>query len=621
MAQLPNGPTLSPWRAQKQYAKVVSAVVCCSCSVLFLTAEGQRPEFRATTDLVRLDVTVQDRDGRPIHDLTADSFAIFDGRSRRPVEHFFSSWVAQADEGLDESARSRGDIATNDWVDRRPTIVLLDDANMRFDPGVAQTARRVAHTIIDDMRAGDLGAVVFSYLGRSTGLTADRTVLHTAVESLIPHPSPLACGFRSGGCEVAAMRGLTDNLAGLGTSRKLLFLIGSSRRLAGPDTPVQAYQELFQRLHRYNWVVYAVDPEGIQTLAATAESRAAARVTLVHNDSLRAFSEATGGRVVSSNDSWTSVPELLRENDAVYTLGFRPERRMDGKFHPVRVEVRVPGAVVRGPRGYFASDGPGPTATAPLSLEAVLHGPLPVGTIRLELQAAPLALDPRDPELVVVGRTIPGAPEGQNPFPRDFIVTAFRLPHYDVERTFRGAWPPRASPGSAPPEVASRLKVRPGMYEVRLGAGSGSDMGTVFATVEVPDFEDGRLSMSGLMFETLAEGSSFANVDMNAVTAITPTAVRSFPLGSRFRGVAAVYKARSVHGVTVECLVSDELGGVVRRRAQTFAAADFNARGFVSVAVDPQSVSLPAGWYRFSVAARSGEETVERTSSFRVHAK
>ena len=82
-----------------------------------------------------------------------------------------------------------------------------------------------------------------------------------------------------------------------------------------------------------------------------------------------------------------------------------------------------------------------------------------------------------------------------------------------------------------------------------------------------------------------------------------------------------MYKARSLHDVTVECLVSDELGGVVRRRAQTFAAADFNARGFVSVAVDPQSVSLPAGWYGFSVAARSGEETVERTSSFRVHAK
>jgi hypothetical protein len=485
---------------------------------------------------------------------------------------------------------------------------------MRFDPGVAQTARRVAHAIINDMHSGDLGAVLFSYLGRSTGLTADRAVLHAAVESLIPHPDPVACGPR-GGCEVASIFGVTENLAALGTSRKLLFLIGSSRRLVTPDSPFASIKlkELFERLHRYNWVVYAVEPEGVQTLASTAESRSPTRTTIVQNDSLRAFSESTGGRVVSSNDSWMSVRALFDENEAVYTLGFRPGRPMDGKFHRVRVEVRVPGAVVRAPRGYFAR-GSLTSETAPRpSLETALSGPLPLDGIRLELLAVPVALDPGVPEIVVVGRALPNTgPDAETP--EDFVVSALRLPDYAVERTFKGKWPSRTVTG----EVVLRLKVRPGMYEVRLGASTETDMGTVFATIDVPNFDDEPLSMSGLMFHVPREGV-VADDGVPDVAALMPTAVRSFPVGSRFRGLVTVYQGRrDPEDVVVECVVTDERGEAVRRKAEIFTATDFKSRGFASVVADPESPSLPEGRYRLSITARSGEVTVERASHFNV---
>ena len=46
------------------------------------------PQFRATTDLIRLDVSVLDRDRQPVRDLTAGDFTVLENGSRQQVESF-----------------------------------------------------------------------------------------------------------------------------------------------------------------------------------------------------------------------------------------------------------------------------------------------------------------------------------------------------------------------------------------------------------------------------------------------------------------------------------------------------------------------------------------------------
>ena len=59
-------------------SSLISAVLLAGC--LTATVRTQEPvsTFRASVDLVRVTATVQDRDGRPVRDLEAGDFEVFD---------------------------------------------------------------------------------------------------------------------------------------------------------------------------------------------------------------------------------------------------------------------------------------------------------------------------------------------------------------------------------------------------------------------------------------------------------------------------------------------------------------------------------------------------------------
>src|SRR4249919_132055 len=66
-----------------------------ACAVVFIAAADgqqrppqQQPVFRASTELVQVDVVVRDADGNPVHGLTADDFVVLDRRKRQTVATF-----------------------------------------------------------------------------------------------------------------------------------------------------------------------------------------------------------------------------------------------------------------------------------------------------------------------------------------------------------------------------------------------------------------------------------------------------------------------------------------------------------------------------------------------------
>lgn len=55
-----------------------------------LHPQSQQPTFRSSTSVVPLSVSVLDRQGLPVTDLTASDFTVFEDNSRREVVAFLS---------------------------------------------------------------------------------------------------------------------------------------------------------------------------------------------------------------------------------------------------------------------------------------------------------------------------------------------------------------------------------------------------------------------------------------------------------------------------------------------------------------------------------------------------
>ena len=183
-------------------------------SVLCLTAlVGARqdrgatpPQFRSGVELIQLDVSVVDRERRPVRGLTPGDFTVLvDGQPRR-ITAF--KWVEPPPPPPPPSALWMRDVApdvvTNALPTGRVVAVVLDDGSFNA-PNVAdlfavRRAREAARTAIDELGETDLAAVIFTENGhRSQNFTADRQLLLAAVDNAPLLPSPrLDLGFFQG---------------------------------------------------------------------------------------------------------------------------------------------------------------------------------------------------------------------------------------------------------------------------------------------------------------------------------------------------------------------------------------------------------------------------------------
>jgi VWFA-related protein len=137
-----------------------------ACAVASVWAqEPDRQTFRSTTRLVPLDVIVHDKDGRPIADLTAADFKLFEDGKEQKIE-FFQVNVARSTSAASTSTSDRaGDSSTtssqalpasqytnrpNGAVPLTATVVLFDRLNTRFEDQVQ--ARSEIVKVLDQVR-------------------------------------------------------------------------------------------------------------------------------------------------------------------------------------------------------------------------------------------------------------------------------------------------------------------------------------------------------------------------------------------------------------------------------------------------------------------------------------
>ncbi len=292
-------------------------------------------------------------------------------------------------------------------------------------------------------------------------------------------------------------------------------------------------------------------------------------------DSLRSLSEETGGfAAVNSNDFTNAFTRVVKDNSGYYVLGYYPkDERRDGRFRRIQVKVNRQGLEVRSRRGYTAPRGKAPAErkavagdqTSP-EVRAALDSPLPLSGLRLHAFAAPFKGTAPNTDVTITveaeGRSF-GFVEKEGKFFSDLEVSTIAV---DYQGKIRGgdrnfvnfALKPENRPTFVATGVrmATRLHLPPGRYQIRVAAKEGGTgrVGTVNYDIDVPDFTQDPLMMSGIAL-TAASGQRTSTVkpdeELKAALPAPPVACARVPQGRRAGAVRRGLRQRredAAHG-------------------------------------------------------------------------
>lgn len=288
--------------------------------------------FQRTTadadDPITLDVVVTDAKSRPVKDLKPGDLELTDAGETRLVDE------VRLQEG---GPRTIG--------------IFLDEFHVRTgDP--TNRARAALTRLVDTLlRDGDMVALVkpLDPLHAIT-FTQDRAVIRQVIATFEGHAGdytprtefernfmsrdPRTAETTRAQVVSAALQSLAWRLAEQ-PGRKALMFVSGGFRPAQPRAIVYA-------ANRSRVALYVLDPD---PESADDESM------------LRAIAEQTGGAAsINAVDLGPAMSQALVDLDHYFVLAFAPAGPADGRFHPVQVRVRQPGAQARSRSGYWAPD-------------------------------------------------------------------------------------------------------------------------------------------------------------------------------------------------------------------------------------------------------------------------
>src|SRR5262245_61703428 len=131
------------------------AAICVAC-VLAIAAAAQAPPtqsppiFRTGVDLVQVDVSVFDKNRRPIRGLTAADFTIREDGNPQKIEAFAAVDVPDVVTSTTEWVkRVSPDVVTNHADNRRLFAIVIDDVTIQPDQAATRQMKVVAHSFVD----------------------------------------------------------------------------------------------------------------------------------------------------------------------------------------------------------------------------------------------------------------------------------------------------------------------------------------------------------------------------------------------------------------------------------------------------------------------------------------
>lgn len=666
-----------------------------SCAALiigsvWLTAqqsdEQAAPVFRSGTELIQVDVSVLDNRRQPVRGLTAEDFTIFEDGQPRPVETF--TFVDLPDRITSGDAawttEVPPDVTTNQIVEQegRLVVILMDRSIPIGMPTL--TAREIATAAVNELGPTDMAALVSTSGGVPQNFTSDRTRLLRAIEQRDWSTGTSAeaqeidtathGGFEGvftsltdgrclcGLCVPDTITRVAEALEDVSRRRKSLLFIGSDFVVqAGPQVQQaeigcgqkleDAREKMFAALDRAGVTVHGIDPGGLATVGPTSQASStldggrafsrrpqAVQEQLVSQNNLHVVPDHTGGRtVMNTNAPQARVPDIVRESQSYYLLGFRPSEEETSR--PVRsIEVKVDrrGVNVRARSQFVVPD---ETATAmaptvvgqPAPSAAAMGGLLPNAHAPIELHLATFALPDSRRAAVAVAVDVDAfapAPDASRDTPLEIIVGAFDAtgrPQASARQSLDLSWPaPVSGVATRRVEALSRLDLDPGDYEIRVAVAGAdlADAASVFTHLTVPDYTILPFSISHVVFAA-GSGTTTAPPEFLAgILPVVPTTARTFARTTGATAFLRVYQGTmrrdDLQPVAIRVRIIDVQGTTVRDQVLGLApeafAADRTANATLTVPVQ----NLLPGEYLLRLEASMGDRVVGRAVRFGV---
>jgi VWFA-related protein len=652
------------------------AVFVCVSAQQPAPTSTQLPTFRTGIDAIQLDVSVLDKDRRPVRGLTASDFTVLeDGKPREVVAFTAVELPAVPDAPPSKIETIPPDVTRNDLPMGRIVVILMDPFLERVmvpgrvtiadPPGIA-ALRATAASVVNGLGPGDLAAVGHTMYGLPQNFTTDKSRLERAIDATAFGTNKRAEGeewgnCNCGTCRLEAITRVANALRAEPQRRKVVFFIGERIQLAPVSGQCNAYLEpatkqmmLATQLANVN--VHTVDPNAMETTnvhagddfqpvnplgsvskAAAAQEVANRAFLIERHQSLQTTADWTGGRaILNTNTPEKSVRPILDESSSYYLLAFQSsDVKRDGRFHPITVKVNRPDVQVRTRRGYYADPIASTTdATAAISLEALARGLLPDRGLPMTITTAPFRGPDGTPVVLVTtgvrGSEIaaPAPPRQTETTPQlepiEILTSAFRDgdKHVEWQRQRVSAALPTGTPGQLRYESVSTVTLQPGTYEVRVAARHEHEQvtGSVHAYVDVPDFGRDPLTLSGAVLLDRRAPTLPLPEALAGILDAAPTTRRDFTVSDQITALVRIYQRAGRPPTDVNVLFhifDDKLqeAGATERLLET---TEFAKTGAADARFPVPLETLRPGAYVMRIGITGGDPALRRDVRFRV---
>ncbi len=470
----------------------------------------EQPTFRASVETVVVDVVVTDRDGRPVPGLTADDFEIFENGRPQTISAF-----TPVDVPLERRERiwpdAEPDVQTNTSLPGRVYMFVLDGTVGRIQ---ALRARHWLRLFFDDYFGdNDLATIVVGRGLATDGqdFTSNRRLLLAAVDK-----------FSGDGADPRRLRDFQERselLARMPARQKAIVWI--TREVGFDPYDVMDYQGgVLSLVGEHAHAAMSAATRGniriypMELSESYSDGGADAGPSLGEALNFRGVAALTGGFAHrASNDFAGAFERLVREQSTYYILGFESSQpRKSGRYSKFEVKVRRPDLQVSARPGVVEPldyvrrrERPRPEETP---VATALGNPIAVSGAPMRVVATPFR-DKGSNAMVALTLDIAASglhftqKAGQYELTlevrhlatdaRKKIYPEFRHP---ATLTVSPAVHQRIAEHGL--RLVSEFALPAGRYQVRVASAGSERSGSVVYDLDVPDFRNPVLTMSGV---------------------------------------------------------------------------------------------------------------------------
>jgi len=327
--------------------------------------------LHAETRIVLADITVTDRHGNAVHNLTASDFQVFDNNQPQHIASF-------------EEHNAEHTTSTNDPHPPVLNVVLLDTTNLELPD---QMVLHIQLTRFIKSLAPNQPIAIFARHGDYTTIlqpfTADHARLQSAIDRALPRILVNGREYRS---DADTLRQVGVYLRQIPGRKNILWFTGGStaylldglaaltaptavgpppnsataaatQAAMSPSTPIavpstgesmETLRDVYDELEAARIAIYPIDARGLTTEGDVALGP--------QQSQMQQTADATGGEAILNHNALAlAAAHILSTDSSSYTLTYSPQNfHYDGKWHNIRITTRRNDLHLSYRRGYFA---------------------------------------------------------------------------------------------------------------------------------------------------------------------------------------------------------------------------------------------------------------------------